>query len=149
MPLTEQDVQSALKDIVDPNTGKDLVATRSAKSVKVSGNDVTVDVELAYPAKTQLEPMKKLVSQKLRSLPGVGAVNVNVTSRIVSHAVQRWNRSSRFRPAVQYDTQSWPPVRRSKSVGVASGIASSRHRPPRPTRSSRAQSRNAPLGDAQ
>jgi len=89
MPLTEQDVQSALKAIVDPNTGKDLVATRSARSVKVSGGDVTVDVELAYPAKTQLEPMKKLVSQKLRSLPGVGAVNVNVTSRIVSHAVQR------------------------------------------------------------
>jgi ATP-binding protein involved in chromosome partitioning len=89
MPITEQDVQSALKEIVDPNTGKDLVATRSAKNVKVSGNDVAVDVELAYPAKTQLEPMKKLVSQKLRSLPGVGAVNVNMTTRIVSHAVQR------------------------------------------------------------
>jgi len=89
MPLTEQDVQSALKEIVDPNTGKDLVATRSARNVKVSGNDVAVDVELAYPAKTQLEPMKKLVSQKLRSIPGVGAVNVNMTSRIVSHAVQR------------------------------------------------------------
>jgi len=89
MPLTEQDVQSALKEIVDPNTGKDLVATRSARNVKVSGNDVAVDVELAYPAKTQLEPMKKLVSQKLRSLPGVGAVNVNMTTRIVSHAVQR------------------------------------------------------------
>ncbi|HTO51007.1 MAG TPA: iron-sulfur cluster carrier protein ApbC [Burkholderiales bacterium] len=89
MPLTEEFIQSALKEIVDPNTGKDLVATRSARNIKVSGRDVSVDVELAYPAKTQLEPMKKLVSQKLRSLPGVGAVNVNVTSRIVSHAVQR------------------------------------------------------------
>jgi len=89
MPITDQDVQSALKEIVDPNTGKDLVATRSARNVKVSGNDVAVDVELAYPARTQLEPMKKLVSQRLRSLPGVGAVNVNMTTRIVSHAVQR------------------------------------------------------------
>jgi ATP-binding protein involved in chromosome partitioning len=89
MPLTEQDVQSALQEIVDPNTGKDLVATRSAKRVKVSGNDVTVDIELAYPAKTQLEPMKKVVLQRLRSIPGIGAVNVNVTTRIVSHAVQR------------------------------------------------------------
>ena len=89
MPLTEEFVRSALTEIVDPNTGKDLVATRSARNIKVSGNDVAVDVELAYPAKTQLEPMKKLVSQKLRALPGVGAVNVNVTSRIVSHAVQR------------------------------------------------------------
>src|SRR5512134_830579 len=89
MPLTQQDVQSALQEVVDPNTGKDLVATRAARNIKVTGNDVSVDVELAYPAKTQLEPMKKLVSQKLRALPGVGAVSVNVTSRIVSHAVQR------------------------------------------------------------
>ncbi len=50
---------------------------------------MTVDVELAYPAQTQLAPMKKAVAQKLQSLPGVGAVNVNVTSRIVPHAVQR------------------------------------------------------------
>jgi ATP-binding protein involved in chromosome partitioning len=89
MPLTEQDVQSALKEIVDPNTGKDLVATRSAKNVKVAGNDVSVDIELGYPAKTQLEPMRKRVAEKLRSLPGAGAVNVKVTSRIVAHAVQR------------------------------------------------------------
>ncbi len=89
MPLTEQDVQSALKEIVDPNTGKDLMATRSAKRVKVSGSDVTVEIELAYPAKTQLEPMRKLVAQRLRSVPGAGAVNVSVSSRIVSHAVQR------------------------------------------------------------
>ena len=89
MPLTEQDVQSALKEIVDPNTGKDLATTRAAKSVKVSGSDVAVDVELAYPAKTQIEPIKKLVAQKLRSLPGVGAVRVNVTSKVAPHVVQR------------------------------------------------------------
>ena len=89
MPITEQDVQSALKEIVDPNTGKDLATTRSAKSVKVSGNDVAVDVELAYPAKTQIEPIKKLVAQRLRSLPGVGAVHVNVTTKVAPHVVQR------------------------------------------------------------
>jgi ATP-binding protein involved in chromosome partitioning len=89
MPITEQDVQSALKEIVDPNTGKDFVATRSAKNVKVSGSDVAVDIELAYPAKTQLEPIRKIVAQRLRVLPGVSGVKVNVTSRIASHAVQR------------------------------------------------------------
>ena len=89
MPITEQDIQSALKEIVDPNTGKDLVATRSAKNIKVSGNNVSVDVELAYPAKTQIEPIRKMTAQTLRAMAGVGAVNVNVTSKIVSHAVQR------------------------------------------------------------
>ncbi|HKC45411.1 MAG TPA: iron-sulfur cluster carrier protein ApbC [Burkholderiales bacterium] len=89
MPLTEQDVQSALKELVDPNTGKDFVATRSAKKVALSGADVAVDIELAYPAKTQIEPIRKLVAQKLRSLPGVGAVHVNVTAKVASHVVQR------------------------------------------------------------
>src|SRR5215468_8955830 len=89
MPLTEQDVQSALKELVDPNTGRDFVATRSAKKVTLSGADVAVDIELAYPAKTQIEPIRKLVAQKLRSLPGVGAVHVNVTAKVASHVVQR------------------------------------------------------------
>src|SRR5262245_61855477 len=89
MPVTEEDVQSALKEIVDPNTGKDLVATRSARNVKVSRSEVSIDVELAYPAKTQIEPIRKMVAQKLRGLPGVSAVTVNVASKISPHVVQR------------------------------------------------------------
>jgi ATP-binding protein involved in chromosome partitioning len=89
MPVTEQDVKAALAEIVDPNTGKDLVATKSAKKVAVAGDDVSVDLELAYPAKTQIEPMRKLAAARLRALPGVGRVTVNVTSRIVTHVAQR------------------------------------------------------------
>ncbi len=89
MPLTQQDVQSALQTVVDPNTGKDLVATRSAKRIAVSGDDVTVEIELGYPAKTQLEPIRRLVTRALREIPGVGKVAVSVASRIVPHAVQR------------------------------------------------------------
>jgi ATP-binding protein involved in chromosome partitioning len=89
MPITEQDVQAALREVVDPNTGKDLIATRAAKNVKVSGSDVAVDVELAYPGKTQIEPIRKLVTQRLRTLPGVSGVKVNVTSKVASHVVQR------------------------------------------------------------
>jgi ATP-binding protein involved in chromosome partitioning len=89
MPVTEQDVRTALAEIVDPNTGKDLASTKSARKIAVSGNDVSLEVELAYPAKTQIEPMRKLVAQKLRGLPGIGGVTVSVTSKIVSHAVQR------------------------------------------------------------
>jgi ATP-binding protein involved in chromosome partitioning len=89
MPLTQQDVQSALQTVVDPNTGKDLVATRSAKKIAVSGDDITVEIELGYPAKTQLEPIRRLVTQALRAIPGAGRVTVSVASRIVPHAVQR------------------------------------------------------------
>ena len=35
MPLNEAQVQSVLKSLVDPNTGKDFVSTRSLRNVKV------------------------------------------------------------------------------------------------------------------
>ncbi len=89
MAISEADVQGVLKQIIDPSTGKDYVTTRWVRNLKVAGNDVSLDIELGYPAKTQIEPVRKEVTAKLRALPGVGNVNVNVRSKIVSHAVQR------------------------------------------------------------
>ena len=89
MPLTEEQVHSALKEAVDPNTGKDFLSTKSARNIKVEGANVSLEIELGYPAKTQLEPIRKLIAQKLRAIAGVGAVNIQVTSKIVSHSVQR------------------------------------------------------------
>ena len=89
MPITQEQVHSALKEVIDPNTGKDFFATKSAKNIRVEGENVALEIELGYPAKTQLDPIRKLISQKLRAIPGVGVVNVEVSSRIVSHSVQR------------------------------------------------------------
>ncbi len=61
MSLTEQSVQAALQAVIDANTGKDLVTSRSAKNIKINGADVSVDVELGYPAKSQIEPMRQRV----------------------------------------------------------------------------------------
>ncbi|HVC12833.1 MAG TPA: iron-sulfur cluster carrier protein ApbC [Burkholderiales bacterium] len=88
MPLSEAEVQSALQQVVDPNTGKDLVTTRSAKNINISGADVSLDVELAYPGKTQVEPIRRQVAQALKSA-GAASVSVNVYSKVVPHAVQR------------------------------------------------------------
>jgi ATP-binding protein involved in chromosome partitioning len=86
--ITEAQVQDALRKLVDPNTGKDFVATRSARNIKVSGSDVALDIELGYPGKSQQEPIRRQVIQALKT---AGAANVaaNVTSKVVAHAVQR------------------------------------------------------------
>ena len=89
MPVTEAQVLDALKALTDPNTRKDYVSSKSARNVKVDGDKVSVDILLGYPAKSQIEPIRKEVAAKLRSLPGVGSVDVNVTMKIVPHAVQR------------------------------------------------------------
>jgi ATP-binding protein involved in chromosome partitioning len=89
MAITVDQVQEALKELTDPNTHKDYVATKSARNIKVDGDKVSLEILLGYPAKSQLEPIQQEISKKLKSLPGVGQVSVNVQMKIVSHAVQR------------------------------------------------------------
>src|SRR5213593_1887170 len=89
MSITQEQVHGALKEVLDPNTGKDFLATKSARNIKVEGGSISLEIELGYPAKTQLDPIRKLVAGTLRRVPGVSAVNVSVTSKIVSHTVQR------------------------------------------------------------
>jgi ATP-binding protein involved in chromosome partitioning len=89
MAVTEQQVQEALRQLVDPNTRKDYVTSRSAKNIRIDGDNVSVDVLLGYPAKSQIEPIRKDVAAALRKIPGVANVTANVTMKIVSHAVQR------------------------------------------------------------
>lgn len=89
MALSELLIQSTLKLVIDPNTGKDFISGKSVKNIQINGNDVSLDIVLGYPAKSQLENIKNLVTNALKSLDGIGNITVNVGSRIVAHSVQR------------------------------------------------------------
>jgi len=89
MSLTADQVNQSLARIVDPNTGKDLVSGKAARNVRVEGTDVSVDVELGYPARSQIEPIRRQVIAALRELPGVGNVSANVYQKIIAHSVQQ------------------------------------------------------------
>ena len=88
MAISEADVRAALSRLVDPNTGKDFVATRSVRNVKVSGDSVSLEIELGYPGKSQFEPIRRQVIDALKAA-GASSASVNVRSAVVSHAVQR------------------------------------------------------------
>ena len=88
MAITVEQATDALKRVVDPNTGKDIVSSRSARNVRVDGSDVSVDVELGYPAASQISKMRRMVIDALKAA-GAGNVSANVTMKIVAHAVQR------------------------------------------------------------
>jgi ATP-binding protein involved in chromosome partitioning len=88
MSLSESCVQDALRALVDPNTAKDFVASRAVRNVKVSGDDVSLDIELGYPGKSQHEPIRRQVVQALKAA-GAANATVRVASKVVAHAVQR------------------------------------------------------------
>ncbi len=79
----------ALKAVADPNTGKNFVATRSLKNLQISDGDVSFDLELGYPAKSQHAALRKALVAAAKTVPGVSNVSVNITTKVISHAVQR------------------------------------------------------------
>ncbi|MBC7857446.1 MAG: iron-sulfur cluster carrier protein ApbC [Burkholderiaceae bacterium] len=89
MSITAEDVKAALGRVIDPNTGKDFVSSKSVKNLKVDGGNVSLDIELGYPAKSQLAAIRASVEAPLLALAGAGKVTVNVHTKIISHAVQR------------------------------------------------------------
>ena len=89
MSLTDQSVLDSLRQYADPNTGKDYVSSRAVKNLRVSGADVSFDIELGYPAKTQIDAIRAALIAQVKSVPGVGNVSANVSMKIVPHAVQQ------------------------------------------------------------
>ncbi|MBU3620759.1 iron-sulfur cluster carrier protein ApbC [Polynucleobacter sp. CS-Odin-A6] len=89
MSLTVETVQTALKGFIDPNTQIDFVSANSVKNLRVDGGEISLDIVLGYPAKSQFDSIRTSVIEILRNLPGVKNINVNVSSHIVAHSVQR------------------------------------------------------------
>jgi ATP-binding protein involved in chromosome partitioning len=89
MAVTVEQVKTALSLVIDPNTGKDLVSSKTIKNIQIDGGKISLDVELGYPAKSQFQLIGDAVITQLRALEGVTDVDVGVSSKIVAHAVQR------------------------------------------------------------
>ncbi|MDV6344211.1 iron-sulfur cluster carrier protein ApbC [Nitrosomonas sp. Is37] len=89
MAITEQQIETALKEIIDPTTGKDYVTSKEVHNIKIDGSNVSLDIELGYPAKSVIESIRQQVSDALKTIPAIGNVTVNVSSKIIPHGVQR------------------------------------------------------------
>ena len=87
--LTDAALLAALGTVVDPNTGADFVSTRQLKNLRIDGGNVAFDVELGYPAKSQIAPLRTALIAAARTVPGVQNVSANLATRVVPHAVQR------------------------------------------------------------
>ena len=87
--IDKTNVENLLRTYIDPNHGVDLVTAKSVKKIVIDGANVSVFLELGYPAKSTIDSLKCSVEQLLRTLQGVGIVSVEVSVNILSHAVQQ------------------------------------------------------------
>jgi ATP-binding protein involved in chromosome partitioning len=88
MPTQEQ-LLAALQAVVDPNTGKDFVATKALKNLSVNNGEVSFDVELGYPAKSQIPDLRRALIAAAKGVSGVHNVSANIGVKVEAHAVQR------------------------------------------------------------
>ncbi|MHB1123947.1 MAG: iron-sulfur cluster carrier protein ApbC [Ramlibacter sp.] len=89
MPATSDQLLQALSGVIDPNTGKDFVSTKALKNLQASDGEVSFDVELGYPAKSQIPALRTALVAAAKGVAGVKNVSAHITSKITAHAVQR------------------------------------------------------------
>lgn len=80
--ISEDLVLAALKTVTDPDLHRDIVSLGFVKNLRIQGGVVRFDIELTTPACPVKDQMKQESMAKVRDLPGVSAVEVNLTSQV-------------------------------------------------------------------
>jgi ATP-binding protein involved in chromosome partitioning len=89
MSLNDAALRQAISTVVDPHTGQDFVASKALKALRIDGQNVSIDVELGYPAKSLFPLWRQQLVAAIKQVPGVGQVSVQLSSCVVAHAAQR------------------------------------------------------------
>jgi ATP-binding protein involved in chromosome partitioning len=84
--IREQQVLDALKSIIDPDFGKDIVSLGFVKDVAITGGRVSFTIELTTPACPVKEEFRRQATEAVGALAGVDEVRVNMTSNVKTHA---------------------------------------------------------------
>ncbi len=87
--VSQQQVETALKAVIDPYLGQDVVTAKAVKKIDVNGDNVTVDVVLGYPAKGWHRELADKLKARVAAIAGVSSVTVDVSSKVSTHAVQK------------------------------------------------------------
>ena len=86
---SQDQILEALKGVIDTNTGKDFVTSKALKNLQVQGGEVSFEVELGYPAKSQFAALRKQLISAAKTVAGVDNVSCTITCRVSAHAAQR------------------------------------------------------------
>ncbi len=87
--VAQSQIEEVLKTYIDPYLEQDLVSSKTVKDIKVDGDNVTIDILYGFPVKGYIKELTEKLTEKVKSVDGVGSVTINVSHKVVSHAVQK------------------------------------------------------------
>ncbi len=88
MSVTQEQVESAIKQYIDPYLEKDLVTAGTIKEIKIDGDAVNVKIVLGFPAFGYVDKLAEELKTKIEAVEGVSSTEIDVSTKIVSHTVQ-------------------------------------------------------------
>jgi ATP-binding protein involved in chromosome partitioning len=105
MAVTEQQILETLKQVKDPELGRDVISLGMIKDLALSGGKVSLTLELTTPACPVREQFEQDLKNALTAVPGVTQVELKTTAQV--------------RAVNSFGPQSVPGVR--NLIAVASG----------------------------
>ena len=87
--VSQLQIETQIKNYVDPYLGKDLVSVKAIKNISINGENVIIDVEMGFPVQGYENSIRENIVKFVSSVTGVESVTVNITKNVVNHAVQQ------------------------------------------------------------
>ena len=87
--LSRSTIEAALNEYREPYLDQGLVSAGAVRDVTIDAGSVTLAIRLGFPLGAHADAIRTEVESRIRSLPGVSAVAVELDWRVASHAVQR------------------------------------------------------------
>jgi len=82
--VDEAAVRTALRGVIDPDLGRDIVSLGFVKDVRVCDGNVAFAIELTTPACPVKDQLKAQAERLVAALPGVADVNVTMTAKVTA-----------------------------------------------------------------
>ncbi len=88
--LSVELIEQAIATFREPSLDQDLVSAKLVKNIEISDNGaVSISIELGFPAKSLHGLISDELKKAVSAVEGVTGVSVNISTKIVSHSVQK------------------------------------------------------------
>jgi len=84
--IDQQEILNTLKTVTDPDLHRDIVSLGFVKNIAIQNGNVRFDLELTTPACPVKDQLKQECESKIKNLPGVSSVEINMTSHVRGRA---------------------------------------------------------------